>query len=111
MLTPSSWELQTFFLSKKGPRRRNMWGVVKHSAWQVTILSMVVVFLVRKGPLGQRVSGFPVKGADLWGDLGNSRKVRESFGEVVLENGGFVPCRKQGILTKTAKMTRLLSSQ
>ena len=27
--TPFSWELQTFFLSKKGPRRTNLGGVVK----------------------------------------------------------------------------------
>ena len=53
MRTPLSWELQTFFLSKKGPRRSKSWGVVKTlRRSKTTIFAIVVVFLVRKGPLG-----------------------------------------------------------
>ena len=51
------WELQTFLLSKKGPRRSEFGGRSEKTLWRgkSTIFAIVIVFLVRKGPLGPRV--------------------------------------------------------
>ena len=49
-----SWELQTFSLSEKGPRRSKSGGRSKNTTAysNFTIFAIAVVFLVRKGPLG-----------------------------------------------------------
>ena len=51
--TPFSWELQAFFLSGGGSVAWWVWGCGGGAAaWQFTIFAIVVVFSVRKGPLG-----------------------------------------------------------
>ena len=58
-----SWKLQTFSLSKKGPRCSKFFGGVVKTLRRSNPLFFViaVVFLVRKGPLG-------------WGGLGRQKK-------------------------------------
>ena len=50
MRIPFSWELQTFFLSKKGLRRSESRGRSKNTT--AVVIHYPVVFLVRLGPLG-----------------------------------------------------------